>query len=117
MLGWASIFVSLTGLYCIYRNKENNGYEHLKTAHSRIGAFVVLNCIALGLAGGIFLHPDFGIVKTNKTIRFFHKTASRLVLIAAWITAFLGLFELTQDAVTIALFALPLVALVPFTLM
>ena len=117
MLGWASIVVSFAGLYCIYRNKENNGYDHLKTAHARIGAFVAVNCVALGLAGGIFLHPDFGVDKTNKTIRLAHKTASRLVLLLAWATAFLGLLQLTQNYVTLALYAVPLVALVPFTLM
>jgi uncharacterized membrane protein len=116
MLGWASIFASFAGLYCIYRNKENNGFEHLKTPHSRIGAFVVLNCVALGLAGGIFLHPDFGVDKTNKTIRKAHKTASRLVLLLAWMTAFFGLLQLTQDYVTLALYGVPLIGLVPFTL-
>jgi len=117
MLAWAGILVSFAGLYCIYRNKEMNGYQHLQTAHSRIGAFVGLNCVGLGFVGGIVLHPDFGVDKTNKTIRLAHKTASRLVLIAAWMTAFLGLIELTQDAVTLALFALPLALLVPFVLM
>ena len=117
MLGWGSIFVCFAGLYCIYQNKENNGYSHLQSAHSRTGAFVVLNCVGLGLAGGIFLHPDFGVDKTNKTIRLLHKTFSRLVLIAAWMTAFLGLLQLTDDTTTLFMFAAPLVALVPVTLM
>lgn len=78
---------------------------------------MITSCVGLGLAGSIFLHPDFGIDKTNKLIRKVHKTASRLTLIFAWITAVGGLLQLTSDYTTIAIYALPLLALVPFTLL
>ena len=118
MLGWGSIMVSLAGCYCIYRNKELNGYDHAQSAHAWCGIGVMINCIGLGTAGGVFLHPDFGMDKTNKTIRTAHKWASRLTLLAAWYTAFLGLMQLIpDDAVKLAMYGIPLMALVPFTLM
>lgn len=118
ILGWGSILCSLAGCYCIYRNKEINGFDHLKSSHAWFGVGVMINCVGLGMAGGIFLHPDFGVDKTNKTIRSLHMWASRITLIVAWITAFLGLNQLVpNDPTMLAMYGLPLVALVPFTLM
>lgn len=118
MLGWGSIMLSLAGCYCIYRNKEINGFDHLKSSHAWCGLGVMINCIGLGLAGGVFLHPDFGIAQTDKKLRALHKWASRITLIAAWYTAFLGLFQLIpNDSVTLAMYGVPMVALIPFTLM
>lgn len=95
-----------------------NGFPHLKSTHSLVGIGIFLMTFGLGMAGAVFLHPDFGVDKTNKTIRLAHKTASRLTLIAAWITAFLGLYQMVpNDSITLALYGLPLVALVPFVLM
>jgi hypothetical protein len=87
------------------------------TPHAWCGVGVITSCVGLGLAGSIFLHPDFGIDKTNKLIRKVHKTASRLTLMFAWITAVVGLLQLTSNVTTIAMYAIPLIALVPFTLM
>jgi hypothetical protein len=108
---------SFGGLYIIYKNKENNGKPHFTSNHAWAGLFCLANCVGLGLAGGIVLHPDFGIDKTNKTIRLVHKTFARLVLMLAWATAFLGLFELTQEPMTLATYGVPLLLLIPFTLM
>ena len=83
-----------------------------------VGTGVVISCVSLGLAGSIFLHPDFGMDKQNQTIRFAHKTASRLTLMLAWVTAFLGLFGIAQEnTLLLAAYGLPLAALVPFVLM
>jgi Eukaryotic cytochrome b561 len=91
--------------------------SQLKTPHAWCGVGVIIGCVALGLAGGIFLHPDFGVDKTNQLIRKIHKTASRTVILFAWITALGGLLQLTSDVTTLAMYSLPLLALVPFTLM
>jgi hypothetical protein len=73
ILSWGSIIVSLTGLYCIYTNKERNGYAHLKSKHALVGVAVFCSCFALGFVGSAVLHPDFGFDKTNKTVRKLHK--------------------------------------------
>ena len=78
---------------------------------------IFVSCIIIGMAGGVFLHPDFGIDKTNKTIRFAHKMASRVLLMLAWFTACMGLQQLTNDVVTLAMYAAPLVILTPLVLL
>jgi hypothetical protein len=117
ILGGVGNMLSMAGAYCIYLNKERNGYQHLKSNHAKAGAAVLLSCMALGLVGGVVLHPDFGIDKTNTTIRYVHKMAGRGTLLLAWITAFMGLYQLIpNDTVMLAAYALPLMALVPFVL-
>jgi len=103
-------------MYVIYRNKENNGFYHLRSTHSQVGAFLGLAMIGLGAVGGVVLHPDFGVDKGNKTIRLAHKLSSRIVLFLAWVTAVVGLYSLTKGKTTLALYAMPLLALAPFTL-
>jgi hypothetical protein len=60
-------------MYAIYLNKENNGVQHFKSSHGKAGLALLLSCLGLGLVGGIVLHPDFGIDKTNKNIRYVEK--------------------------------------------
>ena len=115
-MGWLSILISFAGIWFIYKNKENNGYAHLKTYHGWCGAAVMVSTVGLGLAGGIFLHPDFGVDKTNKTIRKAHKLASRATLALAWLTAIGGINQLTDDTFMVLMYALPLLALIPFVL-
>ena len=76
----------------------------------------MVNCILLGMAGGIFLHPDFGIDNTNTTIRTAHKVASRITLLLAWINSFVGLYNLTSNTIILLLYGLPLLLVVPFVL-
>lgn len=118
MMAWGSVMLSFAGIYCIYLNKERNGYGHLKSQHSIAGAGVMCSCVALGMAGGVFLHPDFGVDNTNTTIRLGHKFASRIVLMLAWATAFSGLQQMIPDKLMLLLpFGIPLVVLIPFVLM
>lgn len=69
MITWAGLFCCFGGLYVIYTNKEEHGHQHWQTNHAIAGIVGLLSCIGLGLVGGIVLHPDFGVDKTNKTIR------------------------------------------------
>ena len=93
------------------------GRPHLTSWHSWVGIAAAVLALGLGLVGSIVLHPDFGIDKTNKTIRFAHKTGARATLFLAWTAAFLGLYKMTQEANILILFTVPLVIFVPFTLM
>jgi Eukaryotic cytochrome b561 len=116
IIGWLAIFTSAGGIYCIYRNKEINGYHHLKSTHSWCGVGVAISFVSMGLAGSIFLHPDFGIDKTNTLIRTAHKWASRATIALAWITALAGLLQLGAKPWVLVLYALPLLALAPLSL-
>jgi hypothetical protein len=73
--------------------------------------------IGLGLVGGIALHPDFGMDKTNGTIRKLHKFTSRFIISLSWMTAIAGLYQLTQDVLILTMYIVPLLFLVPLTLM
>lgn len=66
----AGNFLALGGMYAIYKNKENMGKDHLTSTHGQLGASIMICCILLGTAGGVVLHPDFGIDKTNKDVRY-----------------------------------------------
>jgi hypothetical protein len=69
MMTMAGVVCSLGGFYAIYKNKENNGYHHFQTIHGMMGLACIISCVGLGFVGGVVLHPDFGIDKTNKNIR------------------------------------------------
>ena len=73
----------------------------------------------LGMAGGVFLHPDFGIDKQNGLIRMGHKWAARGMLGVAWLATLSGLQTLIgeDDVKGLVLFAAPLVLAAPFTLL
>ena len=108
--------LSLGGLYAIYQNKNNWGKEHFTSLHGKVGLALIVFSIGAGMVGGVFLHPDFGIDKTNKTLRYAHKTFARYVMTAAWATAFYGFYTMTKNPVDLAIFGLPLLVLAPFTL-
>jgi hypothetical protein len=110
------VMLNLGGLYAIYHNKNLMQRPHFTSYHGILGLGLVLSSIGAGLVGGAFLHPDYGIDKTNGTIRLAHKMFARIVLGAAWVTAFMGMYNMTQDPMNLALFGLPLVVLAPFTL-
>eukprot|EP00560_Eucampia_antarctica_P006599 CAMPEP_0197829424 /NCGR_PEP_ID=MMETSP1437-20131217/5881_1 /TAXON_ID=49252 ORGANISM="Eucampia antarctica, Strain CCMP1452" /NCGR_SAMPLE_ID=MMETSP1437 /ASSEMBLY_ACC=CAM_ASM_001096 /LENGTH=143 /DNA_ID=CAMNT_0043431085 /DNA_START=54 /DNA_END=485 /DNA_ORIENTATION=+ len=110
------VMFSIGGLYIIYSNKEMNGKAHLTSNHSLAGIVTVTGCIMAMIPGAFVLHPDFGIDRSNKNIRFAHKWFSRSVIALGWITCFMGLQQLTNDTVTLAMYGLPLLLLAPFTL-
>lgn len=71
-----------------------------------------------GFAGGVLLHPDFGIDKQNKLVRAVHKYASRVLLTLAWVATLSGLKTLVGDDIkSLVLFAVPLVVAGKFSLM
>jgi hypothetical protein len=105
------------GLYAIYHNKNLNERPHLTSYHSWAGIGVAASCLGLGLVGSLVLHPDFGMDKTNKTIRFAHKMGARATLGLAWFAALSGLYQMSPDTTTLIMYGLPLMVFVPFTLM
>ena len=117
ILAMAGVVSSLGGLYAIYHNKNLMERPHFTSYHGKMGLALVVMAVGIGLGGAVFLHPDFGVSKTNKTIRFAHKSAARFILGFGWMTAFLGLYTMTQNPVDLALFGLPLLVFAPFTLL
>ena len=117
ILSWVGIFLTIGGLFAIYTNKNKMGRPHLTSWHSLFGFCAAVSSIGLGMVGSVVLHPDFGIDKTNKTIRFAHKAGARVTLFLAWTAAFSGLYQMTQESYILVLYGAPLVALAPFALL
>lgn len=54
----------------------------------------MLSYTGLMAVGAVGLHPDYGFLKTNKTVRFLHKSSGRLANLAAMATAGLKAAEM-----------------------
>merc|ERR1712032_1413529 len=80
MLASFGYMMALGGLYAIYQNKNLWGKAHFTSTHGKIGIALMVSMVGPLLAGGVFLHPDFGVDKTNKTIRKIHKVFSRTLM-------------------------------------
>jgi Eukaryotic cytochrome b561 len=108
--------LALAGLYAIYHNKELFGRPHFTTLHGKGGLVVLLLTIPPLMVGGVFLHPDWGLDRSNQDYRKAHKSISRILLGCAWGTALYGMYGMTKDPVELLIYGGPLVVLAPFTL-
>ena len=90
ILMFCAIIIALFGWYVIYSNKEMSHKAHVTTLHAKLGVGVLLGYVGLGLFGTVALDPQWGQFKTNKTFRFAHKIAGRLMTAGAWIVCVLG---------------------------
>jgi hypothetical protein len=116
MLASTGFFMALGGLYAIYHNKNLYERPHFTSLHGKAGLALLVFTAPPMLVGGIFLHPDWGVDKTNKEYRKLHKLFSRIVMSCAWGTAMYGMYSMTKDPMELAIFGVPLLILAPFTL-
>jgi hypothetical protein len=69
ILSSLGVVCACIGFGIIYKNKQLIGKDHFTSTHSIFG-IVTISCAFLPwLAGGIFLHPDFGIDRTSNRYR------------------------------------------------
>mmetsp|Transcript_30161 Transcript_30161/g.72398 ORF Transcript_30161/g.72398 Transcript_30161/m.72398 type:complete len:146 (-) Transcript_30161:240-677(-) len=115
-LSSVGLIMACIGMYIIYRNKDIHGRPHFTSNHAWMGIATMVCAFMPAMFGVVFLHPDFGQDKMNKSYRFAHKWCSRTAIIGAYVTGFLGLTKMTQDPLVLASYALPLMILAPFTL-
>lgn len=110
--------LSLGGFYAIYHNKNLYEKPHFTSTHGKIGLAIMISMVGPLLAGGVFLHPDFGVDNTNKLIRKIHKILSRIIIAMAWGNCIYGLYGLRQShPLEIIFYGVPLLALAPLTLL
>ncbi len=117
MLASFGYMLSLGGIYAIYHNKNLYGSPHFTSTHGKIGIALMIAMVGPLLAGGIFLHPDFGVDKTNKMIRKIHKMFSRVLMAVAWMNSLYGLYHMRKHhPLELILYGFPLLVLMPLTL-
>jgi hypothetical protein len=109
--------MALGGLYAIYHNKNLYGRPHFTSLHGKAGLALLALTVPPMLVGGVFLHPDWGLDKTNKEYRKLHKLFSRIIVGSAWGTAMYGMYSMTKDPMELFVFGAPLLILAPFTLL
>ena len=85
-----AVIGALFAWYVIYTNKENFGKPHLTSIHGKLGVGVIVGYIGVGMFGATALHPDFGLMKTNKEVRMMHRWAGRTLTALAWVCCVLG---------------------------
>jgi hypothetical protein len=106
------------GLYAIYQNKNLMERNHFTSTHGKIGIVVMVSFLGPLLAGGVVLHPDFGVDKTNKLIRKVHKLFSRLLMCVAWGNSIYGLYGIrSEHPMELFMYGVPLLMLMPITLL
>lgn len=106
----AGVAIALFGWYVIYSNKEMNNKPHLVTLHAKLGVVAMLGYLGLGVVGLLALHPDFGFLKTNQTVRFAHKWSGRAMTALAWYVCVLGFAKMQPELWKQLLFGVPLLA-------
>jgi hypothetical protein len=116
ILASTGYMIALGGLYAIYHNKNLMERPHFTSVHGKAGVVLMVLTAPPMLAGAIFLHPDWGMDKTNKEIRKLHKYFSRTIMASAWATAMYGMYSMTKDPVELLIFGAPLLILAPFTM-
>lgn len=81
------------GFAVIYYCKVEGGKEHYTTDHSWYGLFTLASSLGLLLVGSLAIHPDYGMMKKSKEIRFVHKMFGRVCVLAALGTMYTGLSD------------------------
>jgi hypothetical protein len=117
ILASLGLISALAGLYVIWKNKEIHGKDHITTTHALMGIITVACAVGPAIVGAVFLHPDFGMDKTNQQFRFAHKWFGRVVIASAYVTGFFGLKHMTSDIWVLLTYAVPLMILGPMTLL
>ena len=96
--------------YVIYTNKIMMKRQHFTTIHGKLGIAVMIGYTLLAIGGAAGLHPDFGVLRTNKSFRTIHKWVGRLLTAAAWTCSVLGFITMQKVVAYQILFGLPLLA-------
>jgi len=98
------------GWYVIYSNKNMLGKRHLTSWHSWFGVAALVAYALLFVVGLAGLHPDFGLLKTNRFLKKAHNLSGKAAIAAGWTASVVAFNNLDNDRSHQALFAAPLLA-------
>lgn len=94
--------------YVIYSNKNANRKPHFTSLHGQAGLAIMIAYFGLAVVGFVGLNPDWGMVRTNKTIRAIHKRSGQIVSVSAWLTCIFQFTKMVPSLGVQALLVLPL---------
>ena len=117
VLSGVGYLMAVFGFVAIYHNKNLLGKAHFQTTHGKVGLSIMVLMMAPLAAGLIALHPDFGVDKTNKTIRMMHKYFARILMALAWGNCMYGVYGMRKEhPLELFAYGLPLMFWMPLTL-
>jgi hypothetical protein len=96
--------------YVIYSNKNMNKKPHFKSPHGQSGLVILVLYGSLALVGMVGLNPDFGVFRTNKTVRFVHKWLGKMVSVLTWIVMIWQFITFSPNTIAKVCLTLPLAA-------
>eukprot|EP00750_Incisomonas_marina_P028128 INCI647.6.p1 GENE.INCI647.6~~INCI647.6.p1 ORF type:complete len:242 (-),score=35.51 INCI647.6:683-1303(-) len=98
-----ALLLAAAGYFGIYTHKNNIGRPHVVTVgmdplqnapsaswHAWAGAATMALWISTVVVGGMFLHPDYGCLKQNGTVRFVHRNSGAVVILLSLFACALG---------------------------
>lgn len=84
----AGILLCIFGWYVAETDEQFKLTE--KTLHHKLGGITWLSYVLMGVGGFITLHPDYGIMRTNQTVRKFHHYGGKFLIALSWFVCVLG---------------------------
>lgn len=94
--------------YVIFSNKSTYNKPHFTTTHGQGGIAILIMYLALAIVGFIGLNPDWGVVRTNKQIRFIHKWLGKAVASLTWLSCIFQFIKVCPNVYAQIAFVLPL---------
>ncbi len=96
--------------YVIYGLKDMRGKPHFATYHGQAGGIVLFGLFNLMVVGSIALHPEFGVLRIQKSkdgsakmpalakpVRFVHHWLGKAIVFLSLITCCSGIFSKIDD--------------------
>lgn len=94
--------------YVIYSNKNTYNKPHFTSTHGQSGLAIMISYWSLAMVGFLGLHPDFGFMRTNKTVRMVHKRFGQVVSVSAWLSCIFQFMKMVPSVFTQILLVAPL---------
>ena len=116
ILMFLSTLLTIGSLYVIYTNKAKYNKPHFTSWHGLVGIIDLGIFYVVQYVGFLGLHPDFGFLRTNKTVRFLHKWAGKAALTIGLFSMIMGFRQLERSLIIQVLFSIPLLFFGYFTL-
>ena len=93
--------------YLRYLSRERNARRGT-VRRGQVGMVAIVGFVGLDVVGMLALHPDFGVLRTNKTVRTAHKYGGRVVMATGYAACVMGFNKMNPNQIHQAAFGAPL---------